>query len=116
MSDFALLRDDALVTCTHELGRVALTVAQRWVTVDGVALLVRPDPEGRPIAGCPNLTVVTKPCTSTLAVGTGYSAFVTIDSRPVVRDDLVGMTDGQGGVYRYVCRDPRQRFVVEVTS
>lgn len=116
MTGTALLRQDALVTCSHELGIVALQASQTWVTAQGVPLLVRPDTEGRPVAGCPNLTVATKPCTSTLHVDAGYSVFVTIDGRSVVRADLDGPSDGQGGVYRYHCRSARQDLIVETTS
>lgn len=114
--DNALLRLDALVTCTHDLGKVALTVQQEWVTIDEVPLLVDDDPEQRPIAGCPNLTVSTKPCTKTQKVETGYSDLVAIDGRAVVRDDLDGLTDGTGAVFHYRCADPRQRWVVEVNA
>jgi hypothetical protein len=109
-----LLRVDALMVCTHELGKVGLAASQRWVRVTGVPLLVDDDPEGRPIAGCPNLTAVTKPCTKTLQVRQGYSTLVRIDGRAVCLDTLQGMTDGQGGVYRYKVNDPGQRLVAEV--
>lgn len=114
MSDLVLLRSDALVTCTHTLGLVGLVHTQSWVTIDDVPVMVEPDPEQRPIGGCPNMTVVTKPCTLTLQADRGYSDLVSIDGRPVVRDDIRGLTDGQGGVFKYTCRDARHDLAVEV--
>ena len=76
-----LLTVDALVVCAHELGKVGLVASQSWVTVEGRPMLVRADPEGRPIAGCPNIGPTIKPCTSTLAVKVGYSDLVRIGGR-----------------------------------
>jgi hypothetical protein len=87
-----LLTEDALLLCGH-LGRVAIAPSQRWVTVEGRALLVATDPEGRPIALCPNVAAG-KPCTATRAVDRGYSGWVRVDGHPVCRLDLVGVTDG----------------------
>lgn len=108
-----LLRDDALVACTHELGKVSLQASQTWVRAGGRPLLVARDPERRSIAGCPNLTVVTKPCTTTLAVTVGYSDLLAIDGHAVCLDNLSGMTDGQGGVYRYEVNHPGQQLLAE---
>lgn len=113
MTAVLLLRDDALVVCTHELGKVSLTASQRWVRVQGRPLLVAKDPEGRPITGCPNFTVVTKPCTSTLGVTVGYSDLIFIDGHPMCLDNVSGSTDGQGGAYRYKVNDPAQQLVAE---
>jgi len=112
MAEF-LLRDDALIVCTHELGKVGLAASQNWVRVQGRPLLVANDPEGRPIAGCPNLTVVSKPCTSTLKVSIGYSRFLAIDQRPICLDTVKGSTDGQGGAYKYKVNQPGQHLVTE---
>lgn len=108
-----LLREDALVVCTHRLGKVSLSAGQDLAYVEGVPLLVRADPEGRPIAGCPNVSPVTKPCTRTLSVTTGYSDLVTIDGRAACLDTLVGRTDGQGGIYEYVVQATRHDLVEE---
>lgn len=115
-SGLRALRADALVLCTHELGRVSLAPSQSWVRVGGVPLLVARDPERRRIAGCPNATVVTKPCTTTLAARTGYSDLVRVDGRALCLDSLTGTTDGQGGVYRYEVEDAGQDLVVETTG
>ena len=55
--------DDILHGC--HLGRVAVAPSQRWVTVEGVPVLVHPDPEGKGIGGCPN-SAAGKVCTSTI--------------------------------------------------
>lgn len=112
MAEF-LVDAQAVMVCTHELGKVQLTPSQHWVTVDGVPVLVAKDPEGRPIVGCPNLTVVTKPCTSTLSVKTGYSDLIFIDGKAACLDILRGITDGPGGAYEYKVNFPRQRLVTE---
>lgn len=116
MSRLLALRLDALVVCTHELGKVTLRASQGWVRVEGVPLLVDDDPEGCPTVGCPNLTVVTKPCTTTLKVNVGYSTLVRIGSRALCLDTLLGMTDGQGGVYRYKVNDPGQVLLAEAVG
>jgi hypothetical protein len=108
-----LVRSDALVLCSHELGKVVLRPSQTWVRVGGEPLLVDPDPEHRPIIGCPNLTVATKPCTSTLGVRRGYSELVAIGGRAVCLDGLRGTTDGMGGVFDYAVSRPGQRLVAE---
>jgi len=105
---------DADVRCEHPGGFVDVTSSQDLVRVDGSRVVVGADPQGRPIAGCPNLSPATKPCTTTLAVMAGSSSFVRIDGRPVIRADLVGLTDGtpQGGV-RYRVTGPGQVLVTE---
>ena len=109
-----LLTVDALVVCAHELGKVGLVASQSWVTVEGRPVLVRSDPEGRPIAGCPNLGPTIKPCTLTLAVQQGYSTLVTIDGRPVCLDSLAGLTDGTPpGTMKYKVNAPGQTLVTE---
>ena len=40
---------DALLVCAHELGKVGIVASQSWVTVEGRPVLVKADPEGRPI-------------------------------------------------------------------
>ncbi len=105
---------DALVVCAHELGKVGLVASQSWVTVEGRPVLVRPDPEGRPIAGCPNIGPTIKPCTTTLVVKAGYSAFVRIGGRPVCLDTVTGLTDGTPpGVVKYKVNAPGQMLVME---
>ncbi len=109
-----MLRAGAIMVCTHEMGVVGLAPSQKWVRSMGLPLLVKPDPEGRPIAGCPNLTVVTKPCTLTLKVRQGYSSFISIDGQPVCLDTIIGGTDGTGAVFEYKVNAPGQTLVGEV--
>lgn len=107
-----LLTVDALMVCAHELGKVGLVPSQTWVRVQGRPVLVRADPEGRPIAGCPNIGPTIKPCTSTLAVQKGYSSFVRIDGRAVCLDSVTGLTDGTPpGVVKYKVNAPGQTLV-----
>lgn len=109
-----VLTVDALVVCAHELGRVGLVPSQSFVTVEGRPVLVRADPEGRPIAGCPNIGPTIKPCTATLAVQQGYSPLVTVDGRPVCLDSLAGLTDGTPpGTVKYKVNAPGQSLVTE---
>jgi hypothetical protein len=111
-----LLTSNARMVCSHELGRVVLSPSQTWVRVEGHPLLVEPDPRRRPIVGCPNLTVATKPCTATLRVRHGYSGLVTIDGRAVCLDGLRGSTDGMGGAFDYSVRRPGQQLLSEVSD
>jgi hypothetical protein len=115
MSGPFVLRADATVVCTHELGRVQLTPSQSWCTIEGEPILVDDDPQRRPIKRCPNATVSTKPCTTTLAVTTGYSDLVRIDGRAICLDTVTGRTDGTGEVYRYKVNDPAQDLVRAVS-
>lgn len=107
-----VLTQDALLLCKHGLGKVAIQQSQAWVTIDARAVLVRPDPEQRPISGCPNYGPTIKPCTTTLMVETGYSGFVQIDGRPVCLDDVTGLTDGTPpGTVKYDVKNPGEAFV-----
>lgn len=110
-----ILNEDAVLVCAHELGLVALAPTQDLVTVAGRRVLVRDNPEGRPIAGCPNLGATIKPCQKTLAVKEGYSALVFIEGRPICLDTVSGLTDGTPpGVVPYKVRSAGQEFVQEL--
>lgn len=105
---------DALVVCAHELGKVGLVASQSWVTVEERPVLVQADPEGKPIAGCPNLGPTIKPCTSTLPVKVGYSSLLRIEGQPVCLDTVRGLTDGTPpGVVEYKVNAPGQALVTE---
>ena len=102
----------ARLVCKHELGVVGLAPAQSLVTIEGVPVLVDHDPEGRPIAGCPNYGPTIKPCTAPLAVQEGYSDFLRIDGRRISLDTVTGLTDGTPpGTVKYIVRDAGQTFV-----
>lgn len=115
MGDLQLwLTDRADVRCTHKVGKSPQQASQHWVTIGGDPILVAPDPVGRPVQGCPNVGVSIKPCTNTLSIRTGQSAWVRIGGRPVIRADLTGFTDGTPpGEARYTVIDPAQRLVGE---
>ena len=107
-----LLTEDAVVLCNHALGKVSNAPSQSWVTVEDRRLLVRPDPEQRSIAGCPELPPVSKPCTLTLDVQTGYSELLRVDDQAICLDNLVGHTDGNPpGVAKYEVSAAGQGFV-----
>lgn len=110
-----LLTEDAVLTCKHELGRVAVVATQQWVSVEGRHLLVEGDPEGRPIAGCPNIGATIKPCLLTLKVVDGYSDWIRVDGRRVCRETVTGLTDGTPpGVVKYEVKSAGQWLVREV--
>ena len=107
-----ILTEQAVLVCDHQNGIVAIAASQDWVTIDGHAVLVDNDPEGRPIAGCPNTGAMIKPCTSTLKVKQGYSGFVQIGGKAVCLDTVTGLTDGTPpGVVDYKVRNPGQDWV-----
>jgi hypothetical protein len=109
-----LLTEDAVLVCAHELGIVSIAATQDLVTVEGRRLLVEANPEGRPIAGCPNYGPAIKPCTTTLRVQKGYSDLVRIDGRRVCLSSVTGITDGTPpGTVQYKVRSVGQSFVEE---
>ena len=102
---------DATVRCGHD-GRVQNVASQHWVRIGRSDVLVDNDPEGRRIVGCPNIGPTMKPCTTTLAVISGYSSWVRIGGKAVAMSDLDGLTDGTvPGTVHYSVREPGQTFV-----
>jgi len=94
------LTEDAIVACADSTGIVqGFDPAQSWVTVSGRRVLIAPDPVGRTIAGCPNLPPLSKPCTTTLGVSTGYSGLIQIGGQPVCLSNLQGPVDAPAGPY-----------------
>ena len=109
-----LLTDKAQLVCAHEIGRVGLQASQSLVFVEGQALLVDDDPEGRPIRFCPNYGVGIKPCQRTLKVKQGYSTLLWIDGKRVALGSVRGLTDGTPpGVVEYVVRQRGQELLEE---
>ncbi len=107
-----LLTQDAVIRCAHD-GKVGLEPTQSWVTIESRFVLVKKDPEGRPIHRCPEVGAM-KPCLTTLAVREGYSDLIRIDHRRVCLDTVTGLTDGTPpGIIFYTVRDPGQPFVAE---
>jgi len=109
-----ILSELAKLVCLHELGVVNINPIQHLVTVEKKAVLVEPDPEGRPIAGCPMYGAMIKPCLHTLKVTEGYSTLVKIDGRRMCLDTVSGLTDGTPpGAVRYKVNFAGQIFVSE---
>jgi hypothetical protein len=111
------LTEDAVLVCNHETGLVGIKAKhQSWVTIEGRRVLVRNDPVGCPIVGCPNSGPTIKPCTKTERVEKGYSDLVRIGGRPVCLDTVTGLTDGTPPLtVHYHVRTPGQGLVSEVT-
>ncbi len=106
-----LVTVDAVVRCGHD-GRVENVARQGYVTVGSAPVLVADDPQGRTIVACPNVGPTMKPCATTLAVATGYSAWIRVDGHAVVLSNMDGLTDGTvPGTVHYTVRDPGQSFV-----
>jgi hypothetical protein len=111
-----ILTENAVLVCTHELGRVNIPPTQALVMIDNRRVLVQADPEGKSITGCPNIGATIKPCQMTLAVKAGYSTFVFIEGRSICLDTVTGQTDGTPpGVVTYKVRSPGQDLVQELS-
>lgn len=110
-----LLTEDALLVCQHELGKVGIEPTQDLVRIEDRLVLVEPNPESRPISGCPNIGATIKPCLNTLKVRTGYSEWIRIEGQPVCLDSVVGFTDGTPpGVVEYKVNFAGQELVEEL--
>ncbi len=108
------LTEDAVLTCKHELGRVAIIGTQDLLTIGGRRVLVENDPASRPIAGCPNIGAAIKPCLFTLPVQTGYSDWIRADGKRLCLNTVTGLTDGTPpGVVKYQVSSTGQSFVTE---
>lgn len=108
------LTEDAVVVCKHQLGHASQAPSQDFLRIDGRCVLVAPDPEGRPISGCPNYGPAIKPCTTTLKVQHGYSGWIRVGGHDLCLDTLDGYTDGTPpGIVRYEVRDSGQQWVHE---
>lgn len=106
-----LLTVDAVLKCAH-MGVVTNQLSQEWVTIAERPVMVEVDPEGREISRCPNRYPGIKPCTLTLPVRQGYSAFIRIGGVRVCLDNLWGMTDGTPPLtVKYLVTEPGQQFV-----
>jgi hypothetical protein len=105
------LTEDATVICDHQLGVVTkYDLHQHRVTIGGRKVLVASDPAGCPIARCPVVPPMGKPCTRTLPVVRGYSDLVTIEGHRVCLDTVTGLTNGVTPV-PYRVRTPGQTLV-----
>ena len=112
-----LMVERAVVNCDHQTGLIPQKASQRFVRIDGSPVLVKPDPLGRSIGGCPNVAVTNKPCLKTVTVKAGYSSWIRIGSHPVCLDTVTGLTDGTPpGTVTYNVRDCGQHFVTDKTG
>lgn len=122
------LIEESVLVCKHVLGVVSIEPSQDFVFIhphgatdrdanqqsEGNRVLVEPNPEGRPIAHCPNYGITIKPCTFTLKVEEGYSNFVRIGGKRVCLQTVTGLTDGTPpGIVKFVVKTPAQQFVSE---
>lgn len=108
------LTEGAVLVCLHEMGKVQIERTQDLVTIEDRFILVEPDPEKRPIKGCPNFAVMIRPCQTTLKATQGYSPLISIEGRRVCLDTVRGLTDGTPpGVVEYKVRNAGQMFVDE---
>ena len=106
------LTEDAQLVCIHPGGRVELKQRQSWVTIARRRVLVANDPEGCTIKTCSNVVTPNVPCTTTLAVLTGYSSFIRVGGHALCLDTVTGLTNGTlQGTVRYSVADPGQAFV-----
>jgi hypothetical protein len=107
-----LLTEDAIVVCKHQLGKSDNAPSQHFVRIDARRVLIEPDPVGRTISGCPNYGPSIKPCTTTLKVQQGYSAWIRIGGSSLCLDTLAGYTDGTPpGIVQYIVNAPGQQWV-----
>ena len=106
------LTESAALLCDHVTGRVGIYASQRWVTVEGDAVLVEPDPAGKAITGCSNIGPTIKPCTLSLPVQAGCSSFARISGVAICLDVVSGLTDGTPpGAVNYTVKKPGQSLV-----
>jgi hypothetical protein len=89
----AFVTDNAFLLCTHKQGQVKFQASQDYVRIEDRLVLVDPDTVGKGISGCkmtiPGATVA---CSATLPLDRGPSPFVFIDHKPVLLEDLSGLT------------------------
>ena len=109
-----LLVEGAELACDHGGATTIERAGQALVRIEGKRVLVRDDPKGEKIRGCPNVGATIKPCTITLPETRGDSTLVRIERNPVCLDTVEGLTDGTPpGVVKYRVRRPGQEFVSE---
>lgn len=107
-----ILNRKAVLTCKHVTGVVNIITPQDLVFIDNSPVLVEGDPEVKLISGCANIGLTIKPCTLSLKVDKGYSAFIYISGRKICLDTIEGLTDGTPpGTVKYIVRNPGQKFV-----
>jgi hypothetical protein len=82
------------VKCAHQ-GTVQLVPSQQVLNVDGRAVLVMGDLEGKPISGCTvPATQSSKPCTTVVKMIAGAATKLRAGNKAVLLDTATGLTDG----------------------
>ena len=109
-----ILTENGVLICLHTLGIVNDKASQNWVRITKSPVQVDNDPESKSIGGCPNFGVGIKPCTTTMPVQKGYSAWVRIGGKRICLQTVTGLTDGTPpGTVMYIVSQPGQAFVSE---
>ena len=89
-----VLTKSSKLACSHQ-GTVQVVATQQKLTVNGDAVLVMGDLEGKPISGCPvAVTPSTKPCLTVTSMLAGAATKLSVDGMPVLLDTATGLTDG----------------------
>jgi hypothetical protein len=109
-----LLTEDAILMCAHPPGHASVEATQNLVTINGRRVLIEPNPVGRRIVTCPNISITIKPCNNTLEVQSGYSDLLRINGKRVCLDSVEGLTDGTPPRFvKYKVRTAGQSFVFQ---
>jgi hypothetical protein len=111
MSAPLAITEDARLECEHG-GVLDNAPSQDILRIDGRRVLVAKDPEGRHIHNCPFITPSTRPCITSLMVGTGYSTLVAVHGHQVCLASLSGVTDGTPPGAQYNVRAPGELYVM----
>ncbi|MEV4559237.1 hypothetical protein AB0K51_19920 [Kitasatospora sp. NPDC049285] len=90
----AVLNADASIGCGHG-GTVQITPGQRTFKAGGAPVLAVGDLDGRPIAGCTQVTSgTTVQCSAVVSVAGGAAATLTAGGRPALLETVSGLTNG----------------------
>ena len=107
-----ILTRRAVLNCDHVTGIVQMVASQSFVRIKGSPVLVKNDPENRPITGCPIVGPGVFPCLTTLKAQQGYSHFVRINGKRVCTNTIEGLTNGTPpGTVKYKVTSPGQTLV-----
>jgi hypothetical protein len=89
-----VLTAKSTLTCLHQ-GTVQLMASQSVLKVDGQAVLVQGDLEGKLISGCKTpVSQTTKPCMTVVAMSVGTAMALKAGNKPVLLETAMGTTDG----------------------
>jgi hypothetical protein len=89
------LTENGALHCLHPgAGKVDVASGSHFVRVNGARVNIKPNPLSRPINGCMHpASTNSKPCSLTLTVNTGYSAFIYIGGKPICLESITGVTE-----------------------